>query len=161
MKQVCVIFITSLLFACHPRVDNRYAQLSKTKWLIGTWQKQSAKGSLTESWQQLDDSTFVGRSFFVSKGDTLSSESISLEQRSGKLYYIPTVSNQNDGNAIVFTQTSLTDSTVIFENPAHDFPQKISYSSISKDSMSAEISAIIDGKLKSQTFRMSRESLLR
>lgn len=167
MKQLAFLFVVFSLFACQPRVnhskafDGNYSQLHKTDWLIGNWLRISEKEILSETWQQLNDSTFCGRSFFIRNGDTLSSELISLEQRSGKLYYIPTVSNQNDGSAIVFTQTCLTDSTVIFENPAHDFPQKITYSSISKDSLSAEISAIVDGKLKSQTFRMGRESLLR
>lgn len=157
MKQVGVIFIVFLLFACQSPVSNRYSKLSKTKWLIGTWQKQSAKGTLTENWQQKDDSTFVGRSFFVSKGDTLSSETISLEQRNGKLYYIPTVAGQNEGKPIVFTQTSLNDNAVTFENPEHDFPQKIGYRFQKPDSLIAEISAIVNGSKKSIVFRMKRK----
>lgn len=157
MKQIGVLFIVSLLFACQPRVDHRYAQLSKTSWLIGTWQKQSAKGILTESWQQLDDSTFVGRSFFVNNGDTVSSEFIRLEHRNGKLYYIPTVADQNEGKPIIFTQTSLKDSSVTFENPEHDFPQKIYYQFQKPDSLIAEVSAMANGSQKSIVFRMERK----
>ena len=156
MKQIGVLFIVSLLFACQPRIDHQYAQLSKTNWLIGTWQKQSANGILTESWQQLDDSTFVGRSFFVSNDDTVSSEFIRLEQRNGKLYYIPTVADQNEGKPIVFTQTSITDSSATFENPEHDFPQKIHYQFQKPDSLIAEVSAMVEGKIKLLTFRMER-----
>jgi len=157
MKQIGVLFIVSLLFACQPRVDHRYAQLSKTSWLIGTWQKQSAKGILSESWQQLDDSTFVGRSFFVNNGDTVSSEFIRLEQRNNKLYYIPTVADQNDGRPISFTLTNLTDSSVTFENPEHDFPQKIYYQFQKPDSLIAEVSAMVNGSQKSIVFRMERK----
>lgn len=125
-------------------------------WLVGNWQKQSEKGILTEAWRKLDDSTFVGRSYLISEADTLLLESIRLEQRTGKLYYIPTVSDQNEGQPVVFAQTSLTDSTIVFENPKHDFPQKITYSLLVNDSLSAEIAAVVDGKPKSRTFRMGK-----
>jgi hypothetical protein len=130
--------------------------IEKANWLIGDWQKQSEKGILTETWRKLDDSTFIGQSYFVAGSDTLSSEIIRLEQRNGRLLYIPTVQGQNEGKAIVFTQTSLTDSTVGFENPQHDFPQKIAYLRIAGDSLVAEISALLDGKNKSQIFRMGK-----
>jgi len=162
MKQYILLFGIFLLFACQPRLKNKrvesltYLELRKAGWLLGCWQIESSKGILTESWQQKDDSTFAGRSFFVSKGDTVSLESIRLEQRRGKLYYIPTVPDQNEGKPVVFVQTSLTDSTVVFENPKHDFPQKITYSFLVNDSLSVEIAAIVDGKQKARTFRMGK-----
>ncbi|OGO76924.1 MAG: hypothetical protein A2Y23_08810 [Clostridiales bacterium GWB2_37_7] len=162
MKQIFFWFALSLLFACQSKVKpsvteaSKYPELKKTEWLLGAWQKQSAKGILTESWLQLNDSTFIGRSFFVSGGDTLSSESIRLEQRNNKLYYIPTVADQNEGKAITFVKTSMTDSAVIFENPEHDFPQKIEYRFQKPDSLIAEISAIINYSQKSIVFRMGK-----
>lgn len=111
---------------------------------------------MTESWQLLNDSTFTGRSFFISNGDTLSSEKISLEKRNGKLYYLPIVADQNNGKAVVFTKTSLTDSTITFENPEHDFPQKIHYRLAKTDSLVAEVSAKVNGNQKLVTFRMKR-----
>lgn len=156
MKQANVIFMVFLLFACQSPVSISYSKLSKTSWLLGTWQRQSSKGILTESWQKLNDSTFIGQSLFVSGDDTLSSESIRLKQQNGKLYYIPTVSGQNDGKAIVFALTSLTDSTVTFENPGHDFPQKIEYWFQKPDSLIAEVSSMAGELKKSIVFRMKR-----
>lgn len=160
MKLSGFLFILFCLLACQPRVnqtkvtDDRYSQLRKTDWLIGSWCRKSANGVLTESWQLLNDTTYTGRSFFVSNGDTVSSESIRMECRNGKWYYIPTVSGQNEGKAIVFTQTEQTDSTFIFENPQHDFPQVISYRFQKPDSLIAEISAMVNGERKSIVFRM-------
>ncbi len=163
MKQLVFLFIVFSFFFCQPRVnqlkvvDGKYSQLQKTKWLIGSWQRKSEKGILTETWHLLNDSTFTGRSFFVNNiGDTLSSETIRLEQRNGKLYYIPIVSGQNDGKAILFTQTNLSDSMVIFENPTHDFPQKIDYRFQKPDSLIAEVSASSEETKKSIVFRMRR-----
>ena len=134
----------------------KYQIIHKTDWLIGNWQRVSKEGTLTEAWTQLNDSTFAGRSFFISNGDTLSSELISLEQRNGKLYYIPTLADQNDGKAVVFTITSLTDSSATFENPEHDFPQKIDYRFQKPDSLIAEVSAVMNGNQKTINFRMGR-----
>lgn len=161
MKHLLQLFIV-LLVSCQPKAKpnstetSNYKELQKVHWLKGTWQQQSAKGILTESWQQLDDSTFVGRSFFVSNGDTVSSETIRLEQRNEKLYYIPVVADQNEGQPVVFTKTTQEDSRIIFENPEHDFPQKIEYSFQKPDSLIAEVSSVSGELKKSIVFRMRR-----
>ena len=160
MKQLAFLFVVFSHFACQPRVkqskifDGKYSQLHKTEWLIGNWQRISKEGILIEAWTQLNDSTYSGRSFFISNGDTLSSELISLEQRKGKLYYIPTVSDQNNRKSVIFTMTGLTDSSATFENPEHDFPQKIVYRFQKPDSLIAEVSAIVSEPKKSIVFRM-------
>lgn len=162
MKQIVFYFALSLLIACQSKVKtsvaevSKYQELKKVDWLLGSWQKHSSKGILTESWQKLNDSTLVGQSNFVSDNDTISSEIIRLEQRNGKLYYIPTVLGQNEGKAIIFALTSLTDSTVTFENPVHDFPQKIEYWFQRPDSLIAEGSSMAGELKKSIVFRMKR-----
>jgi len=162
MKKYLIVALCLVLSACQQQVKqsktetDKYSQFQKTIWLIGNWQKQTEKGVLTESWQKLDDSTLVGQSYFIVGPDTLSSESIRIEQRNRKLFYIPTVQGQNNGLAVNFTLTSATDSAMIFENAEHDFPQKITYMKVKDDSLHAEISAIANGKLKSQRFLMGR-----
>jgi len=162
MKQLAFLFVVFSFFACQPRVnqsktvDIKYSQLHKTDWLIGNWKRVSDDGILIEAWTQLNDSTFSGRSFFISNGDTLSSELISLEQRKEKLYYIPIVADQNNGKSVVFTMTSQTDSSATFENPEHNFPQKIDYRFQRPDSLIADVSAVINGNQKVINFRMGR-----
>jgi hypothetical protein len=162
MKQLIFLFIVFPCFACQPRANqskavvSKYYQLHKAEWLIGHWQHQSDQGILTEAWQRLNDSTFSGQSFFISNRDTLTAELISLEQRNGKLYYIPTVADQNDGKAVIFIMTSLTDSSATFENPEQDFPQRIFYHFHKPDSLLAEVSAINKGVYKSIIFRMGK-----
>lgn len=162
MKKYLIVVLSLVLSACQQQVKqskietDKYSQFQKTVWLIGNWQKQTEKGVLTESWQKLDDSTLVGQSYFIDGVDTLSSESIRIEQRNRKLFYIPTVKGQNNGMVVNFNLTSVNDSSLIFENPEHDFPQKITYNKMKNDSLMAEISAILNGNLKSQKFLMGR-----
>ncbi len=162
MKKYLIVVLSLVLSACQQQVKqskietDKYSQFQKTEWLIGNWQKQTKKEILTESWQKLDDSTLVGQSYFIDGVDTLSSESIRIEQRNRKLFYIPTVKGQNNGMVVNFNLTSVNDSSLIFENPEHDFPQKITYNKMKNDSLMAEISAILNGNLKSQKFQMGR-----
>jgi hypothetical protein len=46
---------------------------------------------------------------------------------------------------------------LVFENPKHGFPSKISYTQITKDSLFAEISGIQDKKAVKEAFPMSRK----
>lgn len=133
-----------------------FSELEKANWLLGEWQNNSPEGNATEVWEKENDSTFVGKSYFVIGKDTVSSETISLEQNGKQLFYIPTVKDQNAGQPVKFTLTSSKSNQLIFENPKHDFPQKISYTQITNDSLLAEISGIMNGKQNSQKFPMTR-----
>jgi Domain of unknown function (DUF6265) len=61
----------------------------------------------------------------VAKNRELEHEFLQIRQGpAGDLFYIAQPSGQKEAT---FNLTSLTDNTVVFENPEHDFPQKISY----------------------------------
>lgn len=150
-----IILITSA-YISQAQSSTKYNELKKAVWLLGSWQQKSAKGITTESWQKLNDSTYQAQSYELRGKDTVSAETIRLEQHGSNLYYIPTVKNQNDGKPVIFTSTKSGAGKLIFENPTHDFPQKISYTQISKDSLLAEISGISKGKLRAVKFPMGR-----
>lgn len=133
-----------------------YDIIAKYEWLAGTWQNTSTEGVATEKWEIASDSVYMGRSYFVVGNDTVSSEKLSLEQKGRELFYVPTVKDQNNNKAVYFKMTSSTESQVIFENPEHDFPQKITYSRVAADSMVAEISGVVEGKPQMQQFPMRR-----
>ncbi|WP_114938977.1 DUF6265 family protein [Mucilaginibacter endophyticus] len=154
--KIQLFVIACMVFSHNAFGQKKTAPIRQAKWLIGSWKNQSAKTLDIETWKKLNDSIFLGRSYSLAGADTVSSEHIRLEQHSGKLYYIPTVKNQNDGKAVTFTLTSVDSKHLVFENPEHDFPQKITYTQISKDSLVAEISGIRKGKQKAIPFPMKR-----
>jgi len=133
-----------------------FPEIEKVNWLVGSWHNTSPEVSSTEIWEKKNDSTLAGTSFVIVGKDTVSYETICLEQNGTALFYIPTVKEQNGAQAIKFTLTSLTTNKMIFENPKHDFPTKITYNKISNDSMSAEISGMIEGKEKKEQFPFVR-----
>ena len=134
-----------------------YANLEKANWFLGEWGNKSTEGELTERWKKENDSLFLGESYFVKKGiDTAFAEHVKLWESNGKLTYTAKVANQNDSEAVDFEMTSSTDNQIIFENPKHDYPNKIVYNKISNDSLVAEIFGIQKGKPASEKFAMKK-----
>lgn len=133
-----------------------YNEIEKASWLIGNWENNSIEGNATEIWKKKNDSTLFGLSFFIVNKDTVFSETISLEQNGVNLFYIPTVKEQNNEQPVKFALTYSTTYQLVFENPEHDYPQKIIYTQITKDSILAEISGMKKGKQAIQQFQMTR-----
>lgn len=146
-----------LTTSCKKETPKQSGQITKTQWLIGSWENKSEYGTLTENWEKINDSVFHGTSYFIKGKDTLHNETIELAQKGENLVYSPNVKGQNSDLPVVFKMTGATASQVVFENPAHDFPQKISYKLVNKDSIVAEISGIQQGKPASETYPMGRK----
>jgi hypothetical protein len=49
-----------------------------------------------------------------------------------------------------------TEKQMVFENPKHDYPQKITYNQIRKDSLIASISGVQLGKPSSEKYEMKK-----
>ena len=131
-------------------------KIESATWLLGTWSNASADIINHETWVRYDDTTFVGSSFAIRDGDTISSENIRLVQDGDGLSYIPVVEGQNNGVAVTFKSTFIDSANMIFENKTHDFPQQISYRKISDDSLVAEISGVIKGVHRVEQFPMRK-----
>lgn len=130
--------------------------IKKAEWLIGTWENKTPKGSVFETWTKINDHELSGKSYLVKEKDTVVFETIQLVEEQDKLFYIPLVKNQNKGLPVRFTGTATLETHLVFENPHHDFPQKISYTKTKSDSLVAEISGMRNGQLRKQTFLMKR-----
>lgn len=164
MKHIYYIafLLTGILFACNNtgqkenETVKNYESIKQASWLLGNWQNISPQVTTTEIWNKENDSLFTGKSWVIAGKDTVSSEAINMMQTTEGMFYIPVVKNQNNGQPVKFTLTSSSDHQLIFENPSHDFPQKITYTLINNDSLMAEISGSINGKQSAEQFPMSR-----
>ncbi len=130
-----------------------YEKLKGLNWMIGSWESRNEEGVMTESWSQLNDSVFAGVSHYIEGKDTIFYEQIKLEQRGGDIFYVPVIKDQNDGKPTEFKLTYTEGQKAKFENPAHDFPQIVSYE-LKGDSMFAEISGKLNGEDHSEKFPM-------
>lgn len=130
---------------------------AKVGWLVGHWGMMQPGGSLTERWILKNDSTYAGETYFVMGKDTVFAEKISIEQRGGQINYVTVIADQNQGQPTAFRLTKSGKKRLVFENPAHDYPQKITYTRTGNGIL-AEISGKQNGKPASEQFPMYRQS---
>ena len=153
---MCITSSLTLL-SCKSKSNDKFEKLEKMAWLVGTWEQKLPDGILIENWIKKNDSTFLGKNFFINEKDTIHAESIVLTQKNDKLVYIPTVNGQNNDEPTTFTLTSDTENIFCFENLAHDYPQKITYKKLSSKLLIATISGQQQEKMKQESYPMSKK----
>ncbi|HYD23016.1 MAG TPA: DUF6265 family protein [Flavipsychrobacter sp.] len=148
MKKPLFIAVISCIFlqACSTG-KNESTKLDRIDWVLGYWEMSSPQGTVTESWIRTNDTVFSGIGKFMdSSGKMLTTEEIIIVLRNGELLYIPTVSEQNNGQPVIFRETSFSDTMIAFENKGHDFPQRIVYVKQNEGSMLAYIEGEVNGE---------------
>lgn len=156
MKKKTVIAIVTVIAFCSWTAQQK-SGIKKAEWLIGTWENKTQRGSIYETWTKINDHELHGKSYILKEKDTIIFETIRLVQEPGGLVYIPTVKNQNNNSPVRFTSKTISDNSIVFENLKHDFPQIISYTKVSSDSLVAEISGTKNGQERKQVFPMKRK----
>lgn len=158
MKNAIIIVAAVLFFSCQKKSEKNFEQLEKMNWLIGSWEHLMPEGLLTETWTQENDSTFVGKSYFIiNNKDTVHSESIRLTEQQDVLVYSATVKGQNNDEPVNFKLNSDTENAFSFENPKHDYPQKIVYKKVNETSLIATISGKQQGKQTEESYPMRKK----
>ena len=153
LKILLSLIIVIIITSC----NNKYSKIEKANWFIGDWENVSDEGSFREIWTKKNDSIYSGLSIVVIEQDTVFYENVSLEQQNDSVFYNVSVKGQNKEQAVSFYLTSSDNDKLVFENPNHDYPSKITYSKVSKDSIVAEIFGLKDGKKITESFPMSRK----
>ncbi|SHG36915.1 hypothetical protein SAMN05443549_103415 [Flavobacterium fluvii] len=155
MKKVILFLFTILIFTSCQK-SKEVSKIVVADWLLGNWENKSDDGHLLETWKKVNDSLYDGESYFIKGKDTLHFEKIQMKQKGENLFYIATVKGQNNNKPVTFMHNDTIEKQLVFENPKHDFPQKISYSLITKDSIVIQISGIQQGKPSSERFSMKK-----
>ena len=110
------------------------------KWLIGSWTMKTGRGAIMENWIQLNDSTIGGESIFIKNtGGTEQREKLRFIYSNKEYYYCVVFLGQNNNEEIKFRITSFADSSFVSENRQHDFPRRIIYNLIHKDTIHAVV----------------------
>jgi hypothetical protein len=159
MKKVfSFLALISLLtvFAFTKRNDE--SKMQSFKWLEGSWVMKKKNGSsIMESWLPHTDSSMLGESMsFSATGQSKVLENLKLAFKSGDYYYISRVTGQNNNQEVAFKITSHTDKIFVAEKPDHDFPKRITYELINKDSIHAWIDGGTAAPDKKSDFYYSR-----
>ncbi len=97
---------------------------ARLPWLIGCWATSRNGRTIEERWTVAPDGSLAGRGRTLRGGQVVDSEVVRITVDHGTLRY--TANPQGQAEA-VFVASDVTDSSVTFANPAHDFPTRITY----------------------------------
>ncbi len=128
-----------------------FGQSGIPKFLEGTWKSENSE--VYEHWNLLNNQTLKGFSYKIKNGEMIVSEYLDISGTDDNVIYTATVINQNHGKGIDFKLTK-SDSIYVFENPDHDFPQRIVYRKQSETDMLVQISG---GNQNSFEYKMKKQ----
>ena len=127
--------------------------LSRVVWLQGCWEASYRNRVVDENWTSPRGGSMIGVGRTV-RGDSLVEyELVVLRERSGVITYEAHPSGQP---VATFTARVVTDSSIVFSNPAHDYPQEVGYRRVGADSLIAWIDGKSKGKARRVEFPYAR-----
>ena len=128
-------------------------RLDRVGWLAGCWERSSGKRVVEEQWMRPRAGLMLGAGRTVEGDSVVEFEQVRMLERDGHLVYAAAPSGQVPAE---FESTVVTDSAVTFENPAHDFPQRIIYRRQGADSLVARIESVRNGRVRGVDFAYRR-----
>lgn len=132
------------------------AEIGRLAWLAGCWRSEQGEPGSGERWTPLAGGTLLGVSRTVRQGRTVAFEFMELRHLpDGALAYIAHPSGQR---RTTFTLLRLSDVEAVFENPTHDFPQRVAYAREGAQKLRARIEGQRQGQLRVIEFPMERVS---
>lgn len=138
MKLFSAIMLIAILFAFTPtKQPSSFQQLIQLTG--GTWVMKTKVSTTCEEWKKKNSSVLTAISYRIKGKDTAQLETVELVMKGNEINYIATTANDNDSKPVAFKLVETKGSKFTFSNPQHDFPQRVIYEFVNKDSLHAWI----------------------
>lgn len=148
-----IIGLTAVLAGgpCSARAGEE-ASLMDLAWLAGCWASVGGESGSVEQWMAPAGGSMLGMSRTVRNSRTVAWETMHIRQADdGSIEYTAMPSGQP---AASFALVAMGESEVIFENPEHDFPQRIIYRLKLGGRLEASIEGEVNGQARTVLFPM-------
>ena len=132
------------------------AEIDKLAFMAGCWAGPFGEQVNQEMWMRPAAGTIMGLARNVKGERTTFTEFTLINEENGVLGMIVQVKLADEKTR--FPVKSLNAGEVIFENPTHDFPQRILYKAQGKNGLFARVEGVAKGKPISEEFPMKRVS---
>jgi hypothetical protein len=127
--------------------------LDRLAWLAGCWERRSGTRIVEEQWMAPRGGLMLGMSRTVDGERTREYEQTLIRASGERLEFIAQPSGQQPAS---FMSIELTASRVVFENAAHDFPQRVIYERTADGALAARIEGERDGRTIAVDFPYER-----
>jgi hypothetical protein len=131
------------------------AKITDLGWLAGCWEMNNEKRGIliTEMWMKPGGDVMMGIGRTAKAGKAIDFEFLRIVEDANGLSYVSRPSGNKEDTA--FKMIRIAADEVVFENAAHDFPQRVMYMR-DGEKMTARIEGITNGKMRRVDFDYRR-----
>jgi hypothetical protein len=98
--------------------------LAPLAWMSGSWESTQGETTVEEHWTSADGGLMLGMNRTRSRGRAVMFEFLRIVARGDSIFYIAMPRGRGE---TVFPLVERSEARVVFENPGHDFPQRVIY----------------------------------
>lgn len=151
MKVLLVGFVLFVALPCAAFGQSVKTSLADVGWISGCWEMiVPEKGlQINEQWMKPAGGAMIGAGRTISGGKTVDYEYLRVVEEVGGIFYIAKPTGNKEETRFKLVRASA--SEVVFENPTHDFPQRVLYRR-DGDKLNARIEGTKDGKTRGMDF---------
>ena len=135
----------SVVLATVFRVGAQTTSIKDVAWLQGCWELREGDRLVEERWMPPRAGSMLGVGRTTRGSKLVEHEFIVLTERNGRLAYEAHPSGQA---ATTFMSQPVSGREVVFEDPTHDFPQRVGYKSTGPGQMLAWVEGTSGGKAR-------------
>lgn len=143
-SAICSAILLGLTFPAFAADGPLQAKIEDLAWLTGCWASTTGEPGSGEQWSAPAGGSMLGTGRTIKDSKTVAYEFLVIHETSdGGVVYI---ASPNGEGKTAFGLVFLEKRAAIFENPNHDFPQRLIY----KLGQDGTLSARIEGKVKDE-----------
>ena len=148
VKILLLLLLTCPLFAHAQEVS-----VDKFDWLVGCWEGEADGKKFFENWSRPTAIMMIGLGRTLKDGNMIQSEFLQIAKKEDGIYYI---AKPMMGRETPFKLVRSGFHQATFENPDHDFPQRVIYRLVSDNQLLARIEGTNEGKQEAVDYPMKR-----
>ena len=145
MKKQLLMFAALLSMA----ISLHAQEIERLAWMTGTWTQNKDGEIVQESWLGPKGKMMAAVNL-TSSAKRTSFEFLRIVETPTGLAYLASPGGKTP---VEFKLKEMSDKRVVFENPAHDFPQRLMYWIEPDGAMTARIEGTVAGKLRGMQWR--------
>jgi len=131
--------------------------LNQLSWMTGSWASETGGTRSEEHWTQPSAGTMFGVNRSMRDHKTVFFEYLRIEARPNGVFYLAAPVGRHPPTE--FRMVSSSENKVTFENPEHDFPQRITYW-LDGDMLHATAEGESRGTVRSEVFQWQRATIM-
>ena len=128
--------------------------LSRLSWMTGSWPASKDEATVEEVWLRPKANLMVGMNRTVTAQAEGFFEFMRIRWDAGGVTF---TAWPQGGKPTEFRLKELGEQQVVFENPEHDYPQRVIYRLREGGQLTARIEGQVDGKLQSEEWHWTRQ----